>query len=116
MKTYNKIGFHTSVGGKTQGLGDWMRALDTADIPFFIKAADSMTGVYDAQQLIYARNGSVPHTLVFRRSSTDEADYDVPDYNKEPEAAAQEHWNRHKAAFPKELDPNLVWIETTNEV
>lgn len=115
MKAFNKIGFHTSVGGNPRGIGDWMRALDAADIPFFIKAADSMTGLFDAQQIVRARQGAVPHTLVFRRSVHDGEDYDVPDYNKEPEAAAAEHWAKHKSRFPPELDPKLVWIETINE-
>lgn len=115
MKAYNKIGFHTSVGGNARGLGEWMQALDEANIPFFIKAADSTTGLYDTQQLIYARNGAVPHTLVFRRSIHNGEDYDVADYEKEPEAAAAEHWLKHKKQFPKDLDPKLVWIETINE-
>lgn len=119
MKAFNKIGFHTSVGGNPTGIGDWMKALDAANIPFFIKATDSMTGLFDAQQLIYARNHAneeaVPHTLVFRRSTHNGESYDLPDYDKAPEAAAAEHWQKHKAQLPPELDPKLVWIETINE-
>ncbi len=124
MIAHNKIGFHTSVGGNPQGIGDYLRALDQANIPFFIKAADSMTGLFDAQQLIYARpNGNdVGHTLVFRRSVPGtqgllppSGDPDVPDYTKEPEAAAAEHWLWHVQHLPPELDKKLVWIETINE-
>lgn len=122
MKAFNKIGFHTSVGGNPTGIGDWMRALDAANIPFFIKAADSMTGLFDAQQLIRARHNAVPHTLVYRRSipanntTPPSGNPDVPDYEKEPEAAAAEHWAWHKNHLPPELDPKLVWIETINEL
>ena len=66
MKAFNKIGFHTSVGGNPTGIGDWMKALDAADIPFFVKAADAMTGLFDAQQIVHARNGAVPHVLAYR--------------------------------------------------
>ncbi|MEZ4645225.1 MAG: NBR1-Ig-like domain-containing protein [Chloroflexota bacterium] len=122
MKAFNKIGFHTSVGGNPTGIGDWMKALDAANIPFFIKAADSMTGLFDAQQIMQARSNAVPHTLVYRRSIAvngsvpPSGNPDVPDYDKEPEAAAAEHWAWHKQHLPPELDPKLVWIETINEL
>ncbi|GAB4267539.1 MAG: hypothetical protein Kow0080_09780 [Candidatus Promineifilaceae bacterium] len=115
MKAFNKIGFHTSVGGNPSGIGDWLKALDAAGIPFFIKAADSMTGLFDAQEIIHG-GSKVPHVLVYRRSAAPGLRFDVPDYNKEPEAAAVEHWKLHKAHFPPELDKNLVWVETINEL
>ncbi|MCA9971074.1 MAG: C39 family peptidase, partial [Anaerolineales bacterium] len=123
MKAFNKVGFHTSVGGNPTGIGDWMRALDAADIPFFVKAADAMTGLFDAQQIVRARGGAVPHVLAYRRSIPapdggvpPSGNPDVPDYNKEPEAAAADHWAWHKSLLPPELDPKLVWIETINEL
>jgi hypothetical protein len=36
-----RIGFHVGPGGNQTGLGDWMRRLDAAGIPFFLKSADS---------------------------------------------------------------------------
>jgi hypothetical protein len=33
-----------------------------------------------------------------------------------PAQAAVTHWQLHMAAFPQELDPSLVWLETINEV
>ncbi len=118
MKAFNKIGFHTSVGGNPSGIGDHLRRIDAAGIPFFIKAADSMTGLFDAQEIM--KKSSVAHTAVYRRSvrfpGDEEYDPDIPDYNKEPEAAAAEHWQKHKKIIPPELDPKLVWIETINEV
>jgi hypothetical protein len=107
---HNKIGFHTGVGGNTNGLYDWMQALDAARVPIFLKSADNAAPLYAAQQLMQA--SGVPHILVFRRTGPA---YDVPDYALPPQTAAREHWQRHKDAWPPELDPSLVWIETVNE-
>ena len=106
-----KIGFHTGVGGNRVGLGDWMRRLDMAGVPFFIKTADDSGPLVEAQEIV--RSSDVPHTLVYRRSGNE---FDIPNYDLPPEEAAQRHWQMHKEAFPEELDPNLVWIETINEV
>jgi len=122
MIAHNKIGFHTASGGNANGIGDWMKALDAADIPFCIKAADSMVGLFEAQEIVHARNGAIPHVLAFRRSvpagssRPPSGNPDVPDYTKEPEAAAAEHWAWHKRHLPQEIDPDLVWIETINEL
>ncbi|MEW5986178.1 MAG: hypothetical protein AB1791_06060, partial [Chloroflexota bacterium] len=106
-----KIGFHTGVGGNQLGLGDWMRRLDAAGVPFFVKSVDSTGPLFEAQDIL--RNSSIPHTLVFRRSGPE---YDVPRYDLPADEAAFWHWQLHKAAFPPELDPSLVWVETMNEV
>lgn len=106
-----KIGFHTAIGGNRNGLGDWMRRLDATGVPFFLKSADDAGPLFDAQQIV--RDSDVPHTLVYRRSGDE---YDTPDYDLPPEEAARQHWQLHKKAFPAELDPEIVWIETINEV
>jgi hypothetical protein len=108
---FNKIGFHTGMGGNLTGLDEWMEALDAAGAPIFLKSADNAQPLYEAQQL--AQQSGVPHVLVFRRTGVE---YDVPDYNLPPVQAAQAHWALHKAAWPPELDPSLVWMETVNEV
>lgn len=107
-----KIGFHTAVGGNSDGLDEWMRQLDAAGIPFFLKSVDNAQPLFFAQELM--KQSGVPHTLVFRRASGDI--YDVPEYNLPPDEAARRHWQRHMEVWPPELDPNLVWIETMNEV
>ena len=112
MAAYNKIGFHLSPGGNAQGLGEWMRKLDSAGIPFCIKGADSAGPVFEGQQL--AKASGVPHVLIYRRSSGQ--GWDLPDYSLPPADSARVHWNRHRDAFPPELDKTMVWIETTNEV
>ena len=88
-----------------------MHRLDAAGVPFFIKSADDAGPLVEAQQIL--RGSQVPHTLVYRRSGNE---YDTPKYDLPPEEAARDHWQLHMEAFPPELDPNLVWIETINEV
>jgi hypothetical protein len=106
-----KMGFHTGSGGNRNGIGVWMRRLDEAGVPFFIKTVDDAGPLVEAQEIV--RNSDVPHTLVYRRSGNK---YDTPDYDLPPEQAAREHWQLHMEAFPPELDPSLVWLETINEV
>lgn len=108
---FNKIGFHTGYGGNIEGLDEWMTALDAAGVPIFLKSADNAEPLFWAQQL-WQQSG-VPHILIFRRTGPE---YDVPDYDLPPQQAAAQHWALHKAAWPPELDPALVWIETVNEV
>lgn len=106
-----KVGFHVGPGGNRNGLGEWMTRLDAAGVPFFLKSVDDSGALVEAQQLVYA--SGVPHTLVYRTTGTD---FDVPEYDLPPAEAAQRHWQKHKATFPPELDRNLVWFETINEV
>ena len=109
----NKIGFHAGINGTMEGLEEWMRQLDAAGVPFFIKTADNAEPVYIAQELM--KQSGVPHTLVFRNAAGGD-DYNVPFYDLPPEEAARIHWQKHIEAFPPELDPDLVWLETINEV
>jgi PKD repeat protein len=111
-----KIGFHVGPAGNANGLGDWMRCLDAAGVPFFIKSADSAGQIWEAAQLKAA--SGVPHVLVYRKSIGDGWSWDVPDYNKNPYDAALEHWQRQRDEFPPELEQykHLIWLETINEV
>jgi hypothetical protein len=108
---FNKIGFHTGFAGNTTGLVEWMTDLDAAGVPIFLKSADNAEPLYIAQQL--HQQSGVPHVLVFRRTG---GPYEAPNYDLPPAEAAQHHWALHKATWPPELDPSLVWIETVNEV
>ncbi|WP_420643864.1 hypothetical protein [Candidatus Leptofilum sp.] len=111
-----KIGFHTGIGGNSEGLEAWMRALDAAGIPFFLKSVDNAQPLFVAQEI--RRQSGVPHVLVYRRASLGGSNYDwnVPNYSLPAAQAAEIHWQMHRDAFPPELDPNLVWLETINEV
>lgn len=109
---YTPIGFHTGIGGRWDGLVNYMTTLDAAGIPFFLKTADNAEPLYIAQQLM--KQSGVPHTLVFRRAAGGDA-YNVPPYDLPPEQAAEIHWQNHVVDFPPELDPALVWFETINE-
>ncbi|MEM7332156.1 MAG: hypothetical protein AAF490_08690 [Chloroflexota bacterium] len=111
---YVKVGFHVGVGGNSDGLDEWMLALDAAGVPFFLKSVDNAQPILFAQQLM--RQSGVPHVLVYRKTGKNEYDYDVPNYDLSPQQAAEIHWNAHISNFPPELDPSLVWLETINEV
>lgn len=106
-----KMGFHVGPGGNATGIGTWMERLDAAGVPFFLKSVDSAGPLTEAQEMVKA--SGVPHTLVYR--STGDS-FDTPDYELPPAEAARQHWERHKAALPPELDPSIVWLETINEV
>ncbi|MBN1316664.1 MAG: hypothetical protein JXA42_14395 [Anaerolineales bacterium] len=105
---FAKIGFHVGLGGNLNGLGDWMRRLDQAGVPFFLKSVDYAGPIYEAQEMM--KKSGVPHVLVYRSTG------DVPFYDLSPEEAARIHWEDHRNRFPPELDPSLVWFETINEV
>ncbi len=111
-----KIGFHTGIGGNSAGLEQWMRALDAAGIPFFLKTVDNAQPVYIAQEIM--KQSGVPHILVYRKAAQGGSSYDwnVPNYSLPAVQAAEIHWQMHSDAFPPELDRNLVWLETVNEI
>ncbi|MFK7804585.1 MAG: hypothetical protein AB8G95_23315 [Anaerolineae bacterium] len=106
-----KIGFHVGPGGNRNGLGEYMRRLDEAGVPFFLKSVSDGDALFEAQELM--KKSGVPHVLVYRWADTG---YDVPDYTLPPAAAARKHWDIHMEKWPDKLDPNLVWLETINEV
>lgn len=109
--TFNKIGFHAGDRGRWADLVEMMEALDAAGVPFFLKSTDNAQPLYIAQELM--KKSGVPHTLVYRRVSGVD---NVPNYQADPKLAAEYHWAQHKAIFPPELDPALIWVETVNEV
>lgn len=108
MLAFSKIGFHVTFLEEKGVLDRWMQDLDAAGIPFYLKTVDNAEPLYKAQQLL--QESGVPHTLVFRATGG------VPDYDLPPAEAARAHWTFHRAKFPPELDPSLVWVETVNEV
>ncbi|MFT5195677.1 MAG: hypothetical protein ACI85U_002699 [Candidatus Promineifilaceae bacterium] len=108
---YVKIGFHDGPGGDSRGISEWMQSLDAQGIPFFLKSVDDGGVLFEAQNI--AKASGVPHVLVYRRSGND---FELPNYNDNPIEAAHEHWQKHLDAFPPELDPSMVWIESANEV
>jgi hypothetical protein len=116
---HNKIGFHHGMGGIAGDDPEFVQMLeelDAAGVPIFLKSVDNAQPIYIAQELM--RTSGVSHTLVFRRVSGPDSsyDYDVPIYTLPPAVAAQLHWQKHMEAFPPELDPSLIWLETINEV
>ncbi len=106
---YNKIGFHVTFLEDRQELDLYMQRLDSEGVPFFLKSVDNAEPLYKAQELM--KVSGVPHTLVYRSTA-----HDVPDYNMDPILAAEAYWELEKAIWPPELDPDLVWLETMNEL
>lgn len=114
---YVNIGFHTGPGGNANGLGDYMRKLNDAGIPFFLKSADAAGPIDEAQKIMKANEAAgreVPHTLVFRLT---DARYEAPFYNQaySPEEAAAVSWLINRDDQPPELDKAYYWLETLNE-
>jgi hypothetical protein len=109
-------GFHTGVTGHTDGIGDFLRAVDAAGVPFLAYCADGSTSLYDAQTIM--RASSVPHNAIFRRTHFphNQGGSDVPDYTEPPAEAARKQWESHRDRWPADLDRQLIWGETINEL
>lgn len=112
-----KIGFHLAVTGNAKGWGDYLRQLNDAGVPVFVKSADAGGPIFEAQQLMKANEAAgrqVDHTLVFRLT---DPTYEEPFYNRElePETAAAISWQLNRDNLPPELDKEYFWLETLNE-
>lgn len=115
--TYLKInGFHTQISGRAEGIGQFLRDLDAARVPFFAYCVDGTTSLVDAQNII--KKSDVEHNAMFRRATFphNQGGTDVPDYNFDPKLAAARQWASHVEQWPRELDPAIVWGETVNEL
>ncbi len=106
---YNKIGFHVTFLEDGEELDPYMQRLDAEGVPFFLKSVDNAEPLYKAQELM--KVSGVDHILVYRSTK-----YDVPNYDMDPVLAAETYWELEKAIWPPELDPDLVWLETMNEL
>ena len=84
--------------------------------PFFAYCVDGTTSLLDAQAIM--RRSAVPHHAVFRRTyfPHNAGGSDVPDYTLDPKDAALKQWVAHRDRWPKELDPQLIYGETVNEL
>lgn len=114
--TRSIIGFHYSVGGNKNGIGEMMRSLNREGIPFLLKGVDD-AGLCDEGSRIGQEFG-VENWLIYRVSKSGQrgdVEYDVPDYAKSPPAAAREHWEKTVAKWPKNLNKEMVWMEPINE-
>jgi len=107
-----KLGWHTGPTGIGVPQSFWSN-LNTLGIAAVAKGADTMSGVFDLQQI--AKTSIVPHVCVWRRSNTSDYSYDTPNYNLSPKAAADLHWAKIKTQIPPELDKSITWIEVINE-
>jgi hypothetical protein len=118
MTQYCKVGFHGGGGGNHTGIGDYMRRLDEAGIPFCVKSVNNVGLAVEAAQ--HARNSGVPHNIILRFTQPGGAHDDLPDFALPPEQSAREHWDRvlESLANAPEFEPykDIIWIEPTNEI
>lgn len=113
---YGKInGFHAAINAHAQGIGDFFRALDAAEVPFLAKCVGGAATIFEAQEI--TKRSKVPHVIVFRQDQFphNQGGTDTPDYTRDPREAAREQWRSHKARWPRELDPAIVYSEIINE-
>lgn len=109
---YMKLGWHTGPTGIGVPQSFWNN-LNALGIAAVAKGADTMSGVFDLQQI--AKNSTIPHVCVWRRSDAPDYSYDTPHYDLTPKAAAELHWSKIKTQIPPELDKTITWIEVINE-
>lgn len=112
-----KIGFHRGLSGNANGWGDYIRKLNDAGVPVFVKSVVNGGVIWEVQELMKeneAEGRYVPHVLVYR--STDKGFEDIYyDLSLTPEEAAELSWQANRDALPKELDKEYFWVETLNE-
>ncbi|MCP5017330.1 MAG: hypothetical protein GY938_18985 [Ketobacter sp.] len=114
------IGFHPSIGGNKTNLGKWMRALNKADIPFPLKAADDYGPLFEAD-MVGTEHG-VTNYLAYRLTEEVHSASGVrnaPDYTLPPLDAAVKHCapiiQVIKSRTP-EFNAELVFVDICNEI
>lgn len=100
-----KIGFHIGPGGNTRGIGEYLRALADVGVPGVIKSVDDYGVCAEALRM------SPDHVTIFRLTG---GDLELPDYDRPPRTAADEHWARIMEELPPEFDQR-TWLEVMNE-
>lgn len=118
MTQFCKVGFHGGGGGNHTGIGDYMRRLDRAGIPFCMKSVNNVGLAVEAAHI--GRNSGVRHNIVLRWTNPGvPPGLEVPDYHLSPEEAATDHWDLLKQSInaAPEFDEfkDLIWVESFNE-
>ncbi len=91
--SFVSTGFHGGGGGNQTGIGDYMRQLDAAGVPFILKSVNNVGLAVEGATL--AKASGVPHVIVSRWSNPgDPPGPQVPDYANDPKAEAAAHWDR----------------------
>jgi len=109
---YSKVFFH----GAGNGIGDMMRTLDAAGIPFTIKSISNEGFIEEGLNLRKA--SGVLHNLIYRDPNPGGHVNDEPNYNLPPSEAALAHWNVVEASLPATVKNNrdAIWVEPVNEI
>lgn len=110
------IGWHYSIGGNKNGVGDFITKLNQNGIPIMLKGVDDAGLCFEGMQK--GQQYGINNHLIYRVSTAGQnngTQYDVPDYVKSPKSAAQEHFDKTAPKWPQELNKNVVWMEPINE-
>ena len=112
--THSKIGFHVGPTGNQNGLGDWMRRINDAGLPFGLKSTDAYGPLYEAVEVGRERN--VKNWLCFRMTGGGNSGVtrDTPRYEAAPSEDAPKLCRQVIENLPPEFDKS-VWLEIINE-
>lgn len=109
---YSVIGFHYSIGGLKNGIGDWIKNANSKGIPIGLKGVDDY-GVIGEAITTGIQHGVANH-LVYRASKA-KLGREVPIYEVNPVTDAQELAAKFIVTRPPEFDAGKVWVELINE-
>lgn len=109
---YNKVFFH----GAGRGIGDMIRQVDAAGIPFTIKSISNEAWALEG--LDVAKASGIKHHIIYRDPAPNGANDDHPNYSMPPDESARDHWDRVLRALPDGVKANrdAIWIEPVNEI
>ncbi len=113
MAQFVKVSFH----GPGRSIGDYMKRLDAAGIPFAIKSPDNAGFAMEGAKI--ARASGLSHTILLRYTAPGDLAHDIPNYKKSPKEAAADYWDELIKSIRQSpeiaLYKDLIWIETVNE-
>jgi len=96
--SYFKFGFHTSIGGKNDGItANYFLPLDNAGLPIVLKSIGDFGICQEVLEL--QRASGVKHVVAYRDAH---AEYFTPNYDVEPQAAWDLHWQSLYQNLPPE--------------
>lgn len=110
MPNRSKIGFLCGLGGDRRGIGEYFRALDSAGIPAIGIAYDDYGLCKEILTIGDESGNGVEHVVVFHPTLASAN----PDYDLEPELAAERFYDDIIAKLPPEFDKR-VWLIWGNE-
>ncbi len=113
-----KVGFHMGGGGNPTGIGDYMRQLDQAAIPFSLKSVNNVGATEEAAN--HADASGIDHAIILRFTNPGGSQNEAPNYHLSPKESALDWYTKTKKSIdgaPEfEAIKDVVWIEVMNEL